>query len=160
MRTFTYEPIATLRLTSTDLRNAAADLDAAGDVAEAYRITIETDGQPHAERAEALYVPGEGRVGFAWGADSDWTDSSGDIAVDIAAWLNDPDLSTPTTSSRGSGPTPPTASSSRPAPAWWRATWGGRPGRGARRWPTSAPAVSRSSPGWMPPAPWVFRRRR
>lgn len=92
MRTFTYEPIATLRLTSTDLRNAAADIQgAAGDVAEAYRITIETDGQPHAERAEALYVPGEGRVGFAWGADSDWTDSSGDIAVDIAAWLNDPD---------------------------------------------------------------------
>ena len=92
MKTVFREPIPTLRLSATDLRRAALEEDADGDVAEAYRITIfDDDGREYPNRAEALYLPGDGRIGMAWGADADWTDSSGDVARDIDAWLNDAD---------------------------------------------------------------------
>lgn len=88
-RTFRYEVMPLDRLTATDLREIAAGAPVG---AEAYRITIVENDRPAAEAAEALYLPDEGRLGIAWGADADWADVA-DIHVEtaIGLWLNDAD---------------------------------------------------------------------
>jgi len=40
--------------------------------------------------AVALYLPSEGRLGIAWGADADWADVD-DLESGIEMWVNDPD---------------------------------------------------------------------
>jgi hypothetical protein len=87
MRTYTYTPIGTNALGSSDLREEADDYSA-GD-AQAATITIYREsGQAEAERAEALYLPSEGRLGIAWGADATWADAK-DLESGIEMWLND-----------------------------------------------------------------------
>lgn len=87
MKTFTYTPKAIGKLTATDLRQEAA---AYIGNAQAASITIydEAGTQPHAEAAEALYLPAEGRLGIAWGADATWADVR-DLESGIEMWLND-----------------------------------------------------------------------
>lgn len=55
-----------------------------------YVITIydETGTYQQAETAEALYYPGAGRLGIAWGADATWADVD-DLESGIEMWLND-----------------------------------------------------------------------
>lgn len=90
MKTYTYTPLAIDDLTSTDLRQEAAEYRA--DAAQAATITIyRADGRPEAERAEALYLPDEGRLGIAWGADATWADVT-DLESGIEMWLNDGDV--------------------------------------------------------------------
>ena len=45
---------------------------------------------PAAETADALYLPDEGRLGIAWGADATWADVE-DLESGIEMWLNDGD---------------------------------------------------------------------
>ena len=88
MKTYTYQLIISDDLTATDLRDEARA--ALGD-AQAARITIYKDnGQREAEAAEALWLPSEGRLGVAWGAEATWADVR-DLESGIEMWLNDGD---------------------------------------------------------------------
>ena len=88
-RTFTYTPIALDDLTATDLQQEAAGYSIGN--AQAATITIyKNNGMSEAERAEALYLPDEGRLGIAWGADATWADVS-DFESGIDMWLNNGD---------------------------------------------------------------------
>lgn len=46
------------------------------DGAEAYRVTLDRDGQEDAERGQLLWYSDIARGGVCLGADSDWTDAS------------------------------------------------------------------------------------
>jgi len=85
MKTFRYEQVSSL--SASDL---STEMQAAGG--EAYRITIYdiTGTRAQSETAEALYLPDEGRLGIAWGADATWADAK-DVESGIEMWLNDPD---------------------------------------------------------------------
>ena len=86
-KTFTYMPIRIDQLSAIDLQQAAGE----DPHAEAYSITIyDESGNPHAEAAQALYSPADGRLGIAWGADATWADVDG-VERGIDMWLNDPD---------------------------------------------------------------------
>ena len=78
-------------LSAVDLSQEIADAIANGDTAQAYTITIYEDDTPKPERATAVYIRREGRVGIGWGAEAQWMNSTGDIEQDIDMWLNDPD---------------------------------------------------------------------
>lgn len=85
MKTFTYTPTSEDNISSTDLL-AEQSSGAFGDF---YRITIYNEGGSQApEYAEALYIPSEGRLGIAWGADATWADVK-DVGGGIEMWLND-----------------------------------------------------------------------
>lgn len=87
MKTYNYTAIATTDLSASDLRAEARGARGA----RAYTITIYDEaGRPHAESAQALYLPSEGRLGIAWGADASWADVR-DVEGGIEMWLNDPD---------------------------------------------------------------------
>jgi hypothetical protein len=87
MKTFTYRPIALDDMTATDLQQEAAPYSING--AQAAKITIyRENGMSEAETAEALYLPNEGRLGIAWGADATWADVK-DFTSGVAMWLND-----------------------------------------------------------------------
>ncbi len=69
-------PIDPRNLTSVDLRHEAELLLLQGTACEAYHGAVSLPrGGTHAEAVEALYVPGCGRIGIAWGADADWCDA-------------------------------------------------------------------------------------
>jgi hypothetical protein len=86
MKTYTYRDIVPDTLAATDLRAEAE----ANPAAAAYRITIydATGTRAQAETAEALYLPSNGRLGIAWGADATWADVK-DVDSGIEMWLND-----------------------------------------------------------------------
>ncbi len=85
MKTFAYHQINSDELSATDLRQEAEGVEAK----RAYTITVYNEReQPHAEAAQALYLPSEGRLGIAWGADATWADVS-DLESGIEMWLND-----------------------------------------------------------------------
>lgn len=89
MKSFTYTPIALDDLTATDLQQEAADHSVVN--AQAASITIyKPNGISYAERANALYLPDEGRLGIAWGADATWADVR-DFESGVEMWLNDGD---------------------------------------------------------------------
>lgn len=90
MRTYRYEAIPTTQLSATDLRHIAAECDADRVVTEAYAVYVFEDDKPMPNSANALYLPGEGRLGIAWGADASWADVD-DLESGIEMWLNDPD---------------------------------------------------------------------
>lgn len=85
MQTFTYQPITTHEIGHTDLQR-----EVGGKPCECYVITIyDAAGiNAHAEAAEAVYLPGEGRLGIAWGGDATWADVD-DVESGIEMWLND-----------------------------------------------------------------------
>ena len=88
MKTYRYQ--STNAVGATDLNQELAEAQRLGQPAELYSITIyDAAGViQHPESAEALYLPGEGRLGIAWGADASWADV-GDIESGIEMWLND-----------------------------------------------------------------------
>lgn len=86
MKTFRYEEIYPLHLTASDLQSEKKD---APPDALCYRVMIyDEDGCLMAEQAQALYLPSEGRLGIAWGADATWADVRG-VEDGIEMWLND-----------------------------------------------------------------------
>lgn len=86
MRTYIYTLKMLDDITSTDLH---AEARAAMGDAQAATITIyKANGQREAEAAEALWLPSEGRLGIAWGADATWADVR-DLESGIEMWLND-----------------------------------------------------------------------
>lgn len=87
MKSFTYTAIALDDLTATDLQQEAADKSIVN--AQAATITIyKANGMSEAEKAEALYLPDDGRLGIAWGADATWADVK-DFLSGVEMWLND-----------------------------------------------------------------------
>ena len=82
---YTYHDINLDALTARDLQDEIAP------GATAYRITFyDQDGFQRSDFAEALYLPAEGRLGIAWGADATWADVS-NVESGIAMWATDPD---------------------------------------------------------------------
>ena len=75
------------QLTATDL---VEELIAYRGPKLQYGILIFENDKPLAERAQALYLPQEGRLGIAWGADATWADVR-DLESGIEMWLNDGD---------------------------------------------------------------------
>jgi len=87
MKTYGYYGIDPYALTATDLLKEAQ----AANKPHAYAVRIfGEDGKQAAETAEALYLPSEGRLGIAWGADATWADVK-DVESGIEMWLNDGD---------------------------------------------------------------------
>jgi hypothetical protein len=86
---YTMDPIKAQDLSAIDLQEAA---EALPDGVEAYSITIWEDAadSPCVEGAEALWLPAEGRIGIAWGADAEWGDASSP-EQGIEMWLHDPE---------------------------------------------------------------------
>jgi hypothetical protein len=85
MRTYRYTPIDITSLTSTSLLVEYQSVDNI-----AYRIDIYENGLRLPEKAEALFLPGPGRLGIAWGADATWANVK-DVETGIEMWLNDPE---------------------------------------------------------------------
>ena len=86
-RTFLYEEVGIEQITATDLCEESLGVENA----QAFRVTIfpnEYYEHPEAEQADALYLPKEGRLGIAWGADATWADVD-DVDSGIEMWLND-----------------------------------------------------------------------
>lgn len=88
MRQYRYTPIALDDLTSTDLRQEAAGYSAVNAQAAQILIYRENGIGTEAQPAEALYLPDEGRLGIAWGADATWADVR-DFESGVNMWLND-----------------------------------------------------------------------
>jgi hypothetical protein len=86
-RTFHYEEIDIDDLGARDLLEEAQNFPNA----RAFRITIyrnEWYEHPEVTKANALYLPEEGRMGIAWGSDATWADVD-DVESGIEMWLND-----------------------------------------------------------------------
>lgn len=93
-RTYRYEQIAFSDL-PPDLRDEIESYTDDGThpiEAIAYQITIydETGTIQEPERARALYLPRDGRLGIAWGADATWADVPS-LEAGIEMYLNDGD---------------------------------------------------------------------
>lgn len=83
MTTYTSSEIDPETISADDLFDEV--LHHSGEVMHAYRIDV--DG--HAEAAQALYLPGPGRMGIAgiaWDADATWLDVAG-VEQGIDMWL-------------------------------------------------------------------------
>ncbi len=86
-RTFHYEEVGIEQLSASDLHEEAQNFPNA----QAFRVTIfrdESYERPEVAKADALYLPEEGRMGIAWGADATWADVD-DVESGIEMWLND-----------------------------------------------------------------------
>jgi hypothetical protein len=86
-RTFRYEAAGLEQLSASDLQEEAQNFPHA----QAFRVTIfrdESYEHPEVAKADALYLPEEGRMGIAWGADATWADVD-DVESGIEMWLND-----------------------------------------------------------------------
>lgn len=86
MKKFSYTPIRARDLSASDLQDEAVDRPDA----QLYSITIYdgTGTKPDAERAQAMYLPDERRLGISWGAEATWADVD-DLESGIEMWLND-----------------------------------------------------------------------
>ncbi len=85
-RTFRYEEVNIEQITATDL----CEEFLSAKNAQTFRVTIfphEIDEPAEVVEADALYLPSEGRLGIAWGADATWADVD-DVESDIEMWLN------------------------------------------------------------------------
>jgi hypothetical protein len=86
MKTFRYEEIHPLHLTASDLQSEKKEAPA--NALCYYILIYDEDGCLMAEQAQALYLPTEGRLGIAWGADATWAGVQ-DIESGVEMWLND-----------------------------------------------------------------------
>ena len=85
--TFRYGAVDIERIASNDFHEGFLN----AKNAQTFRVTIFPDGVdecPEIEQADALYLPAEGRLGIAWGADATWVDVH-DVESGIEIWHND-----------------------------------------------------------------------
>jgi len=92
VRTCTIEPLTPAQLSATDLRAELAQAQRDGKPAEVYSITIwDATGTVRTPTSpQALYLPGEGRLGVDWGALATWA-SVTSLEASLELWLNNRD---------------------------------------------------------------------
>lgn len=79
-----YHLVSLEDITATDLLEVGRI--ASKDQMQVFHVFI----KGHAERADAIYLPDQGRMGIAWGSDATWADVDS-IESGIDMWLNDPE---------------------------------------------------------------------
>lgn len=86
-----YTYIEVSELTAQDLIEEIAIAQTNNATVVCARITLwnERTSQPYAEAAQALYLPSDGRLGVAWGANATWADVAS-LEAGIEMWCNDP----------------------------------------------------------------------
>lgn len=71
-----FQPISVDKLYACDLFEEALVVLEDGGSPQAFRAMVsKPDGTPEAQVLDVLYVPAVGRIGIAWGADSEWADT-------------------------------------------------------------------------------------